>query len=222
MMHFSRSITQYRSHGRFHGRFRRFLAGFFLICVPVQVRKLCYFFYLTWFLRFAMAQERSFHIETFKIIVALSLRITKCSMTYNKVMNFHDFLDYMTKSSKCGPHASKMKSWILYRLRSTQRYPRFEEFFYRPKMAEICIFYHISTPCVIIYVYKAWWRLQSVGCFQEHFMPKQNKPAQNWKKKYHKTLFSQTKGSVFWQGNFLEDYLSNRIDCASEDCLSHR
>ena len=221
-MHFSRSITQYRSHGRFHGRFRRFLAGFFLICVPVQVRKLCYFFYLTWFLRFAMAQERSFHIETFKIIVALSLRITKCSMTYNKVMNFHDFLDYMTKSSKCGPHASKMKSWILYRLRSTQRYPRFEEFFYRPKMAEICIFYHISTPCVIIYVYKAWWRLQSVGCFQEHFMPKQNKPAQNWKKKYHKTLFSQTKGSVFWQGNFLEDYLSNRIDCASEDCLSHR
>ena len=50
-----------------------------------------------------------------------------------------------------------------------------------------------------------------------------NKPAQNWKKKYHKTLFSQKKGSVFWQGNFLEDYLSQyRIDCASEDCLSHR
>ena len=223
MMHFSRSITQYRSHGRFHSEIRSFSRRLFSHLCSSKSKKIVLFCYLTWFLRFAMAQERSFHIETFKIIVALSLRITKCSVTYKKVMNFHDILDYMTKSSKCGPHASKMKSWILYRLRSTQKYSRFEEFFYRPKMAEICIFYHISTPYVIIYVYKAWWRLQSVGCFQERFMPKQNKHAQNWKKKYHKTLFSQTKGSVFWQGNFLEDYLSqNRIDCASEDCLSHR
>ena len=141
-----------------------------------------------------MAQERTFHIEKFKIIVALSLRITKCSVTYNKVMNFHDFLDYMTKSSKCRPHASKMKSWILYRLRSTQKYPRFEEFFYRPKMAEICIFYHISTPYVIIYVYKAWWRLQSVGCFQERFMPKQNKPAQIGKRNITKLYLVKRKG----------------------------
>ena len=76
-----------------------------------------------------MTQERRFHIETFKIIVALGLRITKCSMTHNKVMNFHDFLDYMMKSSKCGPHTNKMKSWIFYRLRSTQKYPHFEDFF---------------------------------------------------------------------------------------------
>ena len=50
-----------------------------------------------------------------------------------------------------------------------------------------------------------------------------NKPAQNLKKKYHKSLFIQKNRSVFWPGNFLEDYLSQyRIDCASEDCLSHR
>ena len=53
-----------------------------------------------------------------------------------------------------------------------------------------------------------------------------NKPAQNLKKKYHKTLFIQKNRSVFWPGNFLEGYLSQypeyRIDCASEDCLSQR
>ena len=93
-------------------------------------KKIALFCYLTWFLRFAMAQERSFQIETFIFIVSLSIRITKCSVTHNnEVMNIRDFLDYMLKSSKCGPHASKMKPWILYWLRSTQKYPHFEDFF---------------------------------------------------------------------------------------------
>ena len=36
-------------------------------------------------------------------------------------------------------------------------------------------------------------------------------------------LFIQKNRSVFWPGNFLDDYLSQyRVDCASENCLSHR
>ena len=51
-----------------------------------------------------------------------------------------------------------------------------------------------------------------------------NRPAQNLKKKHHaETLFIQKNRSVFWPGNFLEDCLSQyRVDCASENCLSHR
>ena len=92
-------------------------------------KKIALFCYLTWFLRFAMAWERSFHIETFIFIVSLSPHITKCSVTHNKVMNIHDFLDHVLKSSKFGSHASKMKSWILYRLRSIQKNPHFGDFF---------------------------------------------------------------------------------------------
>ena len=71
-----------------------------------------------------------------------------------KVMNIQEFLEYMLKSSKCGPHASKMKSRILYRLRSTQKYPHFEDFFIDQRWLKFRIFYHISTPYVIIYVIK--------------------------------------------------------------------
>ena len=50
-----------------------------------------------------------------------------------------------------------------------------------------------------------------------------NKPAQNLKKETSETLFIQKNRSVFWPGNFLEDCLSQyRVDCASENCLSHR
>ena len=56
---FSRSITQYRSQGRFHREIRSFSR------------------------RFAMAYERSFHVETFIFIVSLSLHFTKCSVTHN-------------------------------------------------------------------------------------------------------------------------------------------
>ena len=87
-------------------------------------------------------------------MVSISLPITKCSVTHNKVMNIQDFLEYMLKSSKCGRHASKMKSWILYRLRSTQKYPHFEDFFIDQRWLKFRIFYHISTPYVIIYVIK--------------------------------------------------------------------
>ena len=58
-------------------------------------------------------------------------------------MNIQNFLDYMLKSSKCGPHASKMKSWILYRLRSTQKYPHFEEFFIEQRWLKFRIFDHM-------------------------------------------------------------------------------
>ena len=37
------------------------------------------------------------------------------------------------------------------------------------------------------------------------------------------TLFIQKNRSIFWPGNFLDDCLSQyRVDCASENCLSHR
>ena len=42
-------------------------------------------------------------------------------------------------------------------------------------------------------------------------------------KETSETLFIQKKRSVFWPGTFLEDCLSqHRVDCVSEDCLSHR
>ena len=124
-----------------------------------------------------MAQERSFHIETFKIIVALSPRITKCSVAHNKVMNFHDFLDYMMKSSKCGPHTSKMKSSILYRLRSTQKYPLFEDFFTHQRWLKFCIFYHIqlNAMCDNVCVkpdegYNLLGAFKSALCRSNHFV----------------------------------------------------
>ena len=83
-------------------------------------------------------------IETYVFMVSISLRITKCSVTHNKVMNIQNISDYMLKSSKCGPHASKMKSWILYRLRSTQKYPHFEDFFIDQRWLKFRIFYHVS------------------------------------------------------------------------------
>ena len=173
-MHFSRSITQYGSHGRFHREIRPFSRRLFSLCSSKST-KIVLFCYLKWFLRFAMAQGRSFRIETFKIIVALILRITKW-VTHNKVMNFHDFLDYMMKSSKCGPHASKLKSWILYRLRSTQKYPHFEDFFYRPKMAEILyLLSHLNAMCDNICVkpdegYNLLGAFKSALCRSNHFV----------------------------------------------------
>ena len=142
--------------------------GFFLICVPVKITKLHYFViwhyfsYLQWNINFIFN-------------VALSLRITKCSVTHNKVMNFHEFLDYMMKSSKCGPYASKMKSWILYRLRSTQKYPHFEDFFIDQRWLKFCIFNDISTPCVIICVkpaegYNLLGAFKSALCRSNHFV----------------------------------------------------
>ena len=42
-------------------------------------------------------------------------------------------------------------------------------------------------------------------------------------KESSETLFIQKNRSVFWPGNLLEDFLSQyRVDCASENCLSHR
>ena len=150
MMHFSRSITQYSNQGRFHREIRSFSRRLFSHLCSSKSKKIALFCHLTWFLLFAMVQERGFHVETFIFIVSLRLHFTKCSVTHNKVMNIHDFLDYMLKSSKCGPHASKMKSWILYRLRTTQKYPHFEDFFIEQRWLKFRIFYHISTPCVII------------------------------------------------------------------------
>ena len=44
-----------------------------------------------------------------------------------------------------------------------------------------------------------------------------------FKKERSETLFFQKNRSVFWPGNFFEDCLSQyRVDCASENCLSHR
>ena len=44
-----------------------------------------------------------------------------------------------------------------------------------------------------------------------------------FEKETSKTLFIQKNRSVFWPGNFLEDCLSQYgVDCASENCLSHR
>ena len=44
-----------------------------------------------------------------------------------------------------------------------------------------------------------------------------------FEKETSETLFIQKNRSVFWPRNFLEDCLSQyRVDCASENCLSHR
>ena len=149
-MHFCRSIMQYRSHDRFYREIRSFSRRLFSRLCSSKSKKIALSCHLTWLLR---SWERNFHIETFIFIVSHSLLITKSSVTHNKVMNIHDFLDYMLKSFKCGPHAGKLRSWILYRLiRSTQKYPHFEDFFIEQRWLKFRIFYHISTPCVIIYV----------------------------------------------------------------------
>ena len=109
-------------------------------------------------------------------MVSISLPITKCSVTHNQVMNIRDFLEYTLKSSKCGPHASKMKSWILYRPRSTQKYPHFEDFFCRPKMAEISnLLSHFNTMCHNICVkpdegYNLLGAFESALCQSNHFV----------------------------------------------------
>ena len=54
-------------------------------------------------------------------MVSISLRITKRSVTHNKVMNIQDFSDYMLKSSKCGPNASKM-IWLAICFKIMTRY----------------------------------------------------------------------------------------------------
>ena len=93
---------RYRSHGIFHCEIRSFSRGLFSHLCSSKNNKIALFCYLTLFLLFANIN--------FIFNVALSLRITKCSVTHNKVMNIHDFLDYMLKSSKCGPHAGKLRS----------------------------------------------------------------------------------------------------------------
>ena len=70
MMHFSRSITQYRNHGRLHGEIRPFSRRIFSHLCSSKRKKIALFCYLTGFLRFAMAQERNIHIETFIFIVS--------------------------------------------------------------------------------------------------------------------------------------------------------
>ena len=139
-------------------KYSGFVVGFFLIRFPVKVRKLHYFVIC----RFSVAWEGSLHMETFIFMVSISLPITKCSVTHNKVMNIQKFWEYMLKSSKRGPHARKMKSWILCRLRSTQKYPHFEDFFIDQRRLKFRIFYHISAPCVLIsQVTQALWYYHS-------------------------------------------------------------
>ena len=123
MMHFSTSITQYRNHCRFHREIRSFSRWLFSHSISSKSKKIALFCYLTWFLRFAIC----LHIETFIFMVSISLSITECSVTYNKVMNVQDFSEYMLKSSKCGPF------WRL---------------FYWPKMAEISnLLSHFNAMC---------------------------------------------------------------------------
>ena len=131
-----------------------------------------------------MAWERSFHLETlilFSWFQLVFILITKCSVTHNKVINIQDSSDYMLKSSKCGPdHASKMKSCIkklLYRLRSNQTYSHFEDFFIDQRWLKFHIFYHISTPCVILIIwvksaegYNLLGTLKSTLCRSNHFV----------------------------------------------------
>lgn len=88
---FSRSITQYHSHGRFHHEIRSFSCRLFSHSISSKSKKITLFCYLTWFFQFAMAKEWSFHIETYIFMVSISLPITKCSVTHSKVMNIQDF-----------------------------------------------------------------------------------------------------------------------------------
>ena len=55
MVHFSRGITQYRSHGRSHREIRSFSRRFSSPLCSSKSKKIALFCYLTWLLRFAMA-----------------------------------------------------------------------------------------------------------------------------------------------------------------------
>ena len=69
---------------------------------------------------------------------------------------------------------SRMKSWILYRLRSAQKYPHFEGFSIdQTGWLKFRIFYHIWTHFGY-YMCITCRRLQSVGRFRERFIPKQS------------------------------------------------
>ena len=57
-------------------------------------------------------------------------------------MNIQRFSEYMLKSSKCGPQASKMN------IVQAKKYPHFDDFFYRPKMSEISnLLSHFNAMC---------------------------------------------------------------------------
>ena len=91
-----------------------------------------------------------------------------------KVMNIQEFLEYMLKSSKCGPHASKMKSRILYRLRSTQKYPHFEELSTKDTKISYLLS-HFSVMCYNISVkpakgYNLLGAFESALCRNNHFV----------------------------------------------------
>ena len=141
MMHFSRSITQYRSHGRFHREIGSFSRRLFSHSISSKSRKITFnislfgMFFPIWNALRAKFPHRNIYFHGFN-----SLPITKCSVTRNKVMNIQKFWEYMLKSSKRGPHARKMKSWILCRLRSTQKYPHFEDFFIDQRRLKFRIF----------------------------------------------------------------------------------
>ena len=111
-----------------------FSSPFFLICFPVKVRKFHYFVIWHDFSDFQWL-ESEVSKRTYIFMVSISLRITKCSVTHNKVMNIQDFLEYMLKSSKCGRHASKNEVLNIVQAKKYPEVPTFWRLFCRPKMA---------------------------------------------------------------------------------------
>ena len=150
MMHLSRGITQYRSNEKLRRQNDLISWWIFSHSSSSKSKEIALFRYLTCHVtQNRRAGEQKSHWDKTacnrgnRRCLHAGNRTTKCSVTHNKVMNIQDFSDYMLKSSKCWPHASKMKSWILHRLRSTQNYPQ--------RWLKFGIFYQISTPCVITY-----------------------------------------------------------------------
>ena len=168
MIHFSRSITQYPSHGRFHREIRLFSCRLFSHSSSNKSTKIALFCYLTWFLWFAMAWEQSF-------MVSISLCIMKCLVTHNKVMNIQAFSDYMLKIFQMWTSRQQNEVMNIVQAKKYPEVPTFWRLFYRPKMTEISyLLSHFSTKCDNIWVNSAEGYMlgafESALCQSNHFV----------------------------------------------------
>ena len=152
MMHFSRSITQYRSrHGRFHRKIRSSSRRLFSHSISRKSTNIALFRYLTCFSPICNALRATFPQRN---IYFRGFNSSSHQKEFSDPQQGHEY------SRILRIYVEIFQTWTSYQKNEVlnivqgkkyQKYPHFEDFFVDERWLKFRIFYHISTPWAGIY-----------------------------------------------------------------------
>ena len=152
MMHFSRSITQYRSrHSRFHRKIRSPSRRRFSHSISRKSTNIALFSYLTCFSPICNALRATFPQRN---IYFRGFNSSSHQKAFSDPQQGHEY------SRILRIYVEIFQTWTSYQKNEVlnivqgkkyQKYPHFEDFFVDERWLKFRIFYHISTPWVGIY-----------------------------------------------------------------------